>query len=85
MIPAIGPIIVFAVLNGSYAAEFPPAIAAMLNGQVLYTDTGITVGFLIAAAVAFLGVLAVLFLPCTGEQIEIDAILADGRQPAELT
>lgn len=75
VVPAIAPIVVFAVLNGSHAAELSPAITAMLNGQILYTDTGITVAFLIAAAIAFLGVITALFLPRTGEQIDIDSVL----------
>ncbi|MEV0856376.1 MFS transporter [Nocardia fluminea] len=79
VVPAVVPIVVFAVMNGSHAAELPPLITKMLNGAVVYTDSGFTVGFLIAAALAFLGLVTTLLLPRTIEQISVDSIFADGR------
>jgi MFS family permease len=63
VIPALAPIVVFSVLDGSYQAVLPAMITRMLNGAIVYTDAGFRVGFLIVAALALPGLLAALLLP----------------------
>ncbi len=67
---AILPVVVFTVLNSH--------IATVLQGSAFYTDEGIWIGFLIAAAAALVGAVAALALPGRvhtskgGETIEPD-------------
>ncbi|MEV6138987.1 MFS transporter [Nocardia sp. NPDC051990] len=74
VIPAILPVVVFAVLNNSYTAALPPMITQMLGGAIIYTDAGFKAGFLIVAAIALLGFVAALLLPRTIEEITIEAV-----------
>ncbi|MDG3014506.1 MFS transporter [Speluncibacter jeojiensis] len=55
VLPAVMPVIAFAVLNSH--------IATVLQGQAFYSDTGISIGYLIAAGTAVVGVVAALALP----------------------
>ncbi|MFE3292742.1 MFS transporter [Rhodococcus sp. NPDC059234] len=80
--PAIVPILAFAVMNGSHVAQLPPMITSMLNGAIVYTDSGFTMGFLIAAAVALLGLCAAVLLPRRIVQVDVDSIVAGGVGPS---
>ncbi|MFD6354231.1 MFS transporter [Nocardia tengchongensis] len=84
VIPAIVPIVVFATLDGGYQAELPPMITKMLNGAIVYSDDGFKVGFLIAAAVALLGVLTTLLLPRAVEEADLDSIIPTGSAPEKV-
>ncbi|MGW4533196.1 MFS transporter [Nocardia sp. NPDC004340] len=77
VIPAIGPIVAFSVMNGGYVAELPPYIARMLNGAIVYTERGLQIGFLIAAAIAAVGLLFALLVPRTVEQASLESIVPD--------
>lgn len=44
----------------------------MLNGAIVYTERGLQLGFLIAAAIAAVGLLFALLVPRTIEQASID-------------
>lgn len=56
LFPAVLPVVVFAVLNGSY-------VAVESDGAPLYSDLGITVGFTMCAVGASLGLAAAVALP----------------------
>nr|WP_241565990.1 MFS transporter [Prescottella agglutinans] len=70
ILPAVLPVIAFAALNSHIAME--------LDGQVLYSDTGITVGYLIAAAAAAMALVTAAALPRKAEQAaDLQAVAAD--------
>ncbi|MFE3077041.1 MFS transporter [Nocardia tengchongensis] len=83
VIPAIGPIIAFSVMNGSHIAELPPFITRMLNGAIIYTERGLEIGFLIAAGIAIAGLAFALLVPRTIEQVSIEAIMPDRAAPPQ--
>ncbi|MET8875097.1 MFS transporter [Nocardia sp. NPDC004278] len=85
VIPAIAPIIAFSIMNGSHVAQLPPMITRMLNGAVVYTEGGLKIGFLIAAAIALAGLLFALLLPRTIEQVSIGAIAPEAAAPEPAT
>jgi len=60
ILPAVLPVVAFAVLNSHIATE--------LDGQAFYSDTGITIGFMIAAAAAAIAIVTALALPRKAEQ-----------------
>ncbi|MFD6354800.1 MFS transporter [Nocardia tengchongensis] len=84
VVPAIGPIIAFSVMNGSHIAELPPFIVRMLNGAIVYTERGLQIGFLIAAAIAAVGLLFALLVPRTIEQASIDVAVPGRGVPHEV-
>ncbi|MFE3257953.1 MFS transporter [Nocardia sp. NPDC059091] len=84
VVPAIGPIIAFSVMNGSHIAALPPFIVRMLNGAIVYTVRGIQLGFLIAAAIAVAGLVFALLVPRTIEQVSIDAAAPDSGRLREV-
>ncbi|EGD53832.1 MFS transporter [Gordonia neofelifaecis] len=69
--PAILPVIAFAVMNNSYIAVFPPEVAQMLQGAVMYTSDGYKVAYLIAAATAVLCLVCALALPSRIKQLKV--------------
>ncbi|SEM23922.1 MFS transporter [Rhodococcus maanshanensis] len=79
VVPAIAPILAFAVMDGSHVAQLPPMITSMLNGATVYTDDGFTVGFLIAAAIALVGLCAAVLVPRRIVQVDVDSIVDMGQ------
>ncbi|MEU1426527.1 MFS transporter [Nocardia sp. NPDC005746] len=77
VIPAIAPIIAFSIMNGSHIAELPPFITRMLNGAIVYTERGLEIGLLIAAAIAVVGLVFALLLPRTIVTVSIEAVPPD--------
>lgn len=72
ILPAVLPVIAFAVLNSHIAME--------LEGQAFYSDTGITIGFLIAAAASAVAIGTALALPRRTEQsADLQEVAADAR------
>ncbi|WP_430330921.1 MFS transporter [Rhodococcus sp. ACT016] len=70
ILPAVLPVIAFSVLNSH--------IAMVLDGQAFYSDTGITIGFFIAAATAAVAIVTALALPRKAEQqADLQAVAAD--------
>ncbi|WFR74746.1 MFS transporter [Prescottella defluvii] len=70
ILPAVLPVVAFAVLNSHIAME--------VDGQAFYSDTGITIGFLIAAAAAAIAVVTALALPREAEQsADLQEVAAD--------
>ena len=56
LLPAILPVLVFAVLNGAH-------VGMVVDGETLYTDVGISVAFVICGLVAIASALVALMLP----------------------
>ncbi len=78
VVAAALPVVVFAVLNGSYTAPFPPALT---HGATFYTDRGFQVAFLIGGvAVAFATLLALL-LPRRIDRLQLPAEQAATEEP----
>lgn len=70
VLPAALPVIAFSVLNSHVGLE--------LEGQAFYSQTGITLGFLIAAGTAALGALAAVALPRrTAESATLQQVAAE--------
>lgn len=82
VVPAVVPILAFTVMNGSHVAQLPPMITSMLNGAIVYTDDGFTVGFLISAAIALLGLGAAVLVPRRIVKVDVDSIVAVGDRPS---
>ncbi|MFM1722053.1 MFS transporter [Rhodococcus sp. PAM 2766] len=70
ILPAILPILVFAMLNSH--------IAFVAEGSALYSDTGISIGFAMVAGAALIGALAAMAIPRSIQQADApSAPLAD--------
>lgn len=76
LMPAIMPVIVFAVLNNSYVAQLPAQVMSMMHGSVLYTNDGFTTAFLIAAVPGIIGFIAAVALPRRIDQLSLDTVVA---------
>lgn len=75
LLPAILPVIVFAVLNGWF-------VGAVVDGETLYTDAGITVAFSICGLVALASALVALMLRHTRPAPVVTEIAAPAADPA---
>ncbi|MFM1726883.1 MFS transporter [Prescottella soli] len=70
ILPAVLPVVAFSVLNSKIAME--------LDGAAFYSDNGITIGYLIAAAAAAVAIITALALPRKAEQqADLQAVADD--------
>lgn len=65
LVPAILPVVVFAILNSN--------IAMVVQGNAFYTDHAMTLGFLVGAVTAVVGFLAAVALPRKIKQFSLDS------------